>query len=146
VFHVPAAHTDGDSIVWFRGSDVISAGDVYSTASYPTPLLEMGGSIQGIVDSLNRLVELAIPEYRAEGGTFVVPGHGRLSDFGDLVHYRDLITIIRDRVQHMIDEGMSLRQVRAARPGLEYDPRYAKEPGSADRFITAVYESLVQGR
>ena len=142
LIHVAAAKTDGDTIVWFRGSDVISAGDIYSTTSYPTPLLEMGGSIQGVVDGLNLLVDLALPEYRAEGGTMIVPGHGRLSDFGDLIHYRDLVTIVRDRVQHMIDEGMSLDQVKAARLSLDYDPRYGKEPGSAETFVESIYQSL----
>lgn len=144
LIHLPAAHTSGDSIVWFRRSDVISAGDLFSTVGYPTPALEMGGSIEGVIEGLNRLVDLAIPEYRAEGGTLIVPGHGRLSDFGDLIHYRDLVTIVRDRVQHLIDEGKTLEEVKAARPSFEYDPRYGKEPGSAERFIEAVYESLTR--
>jgi cyclase len=141
--HVRAARTDGDTIVWFRNSDVVAAGGIFSMTNYPTPRLEMGGSINGVIEGLNVLVDLALPEYRAEGGTIIVPAYGRLADFGDIIHYRDLVTIIRDRVQHMIDQGMSLRQIKSARPSLEYDPRYAKEPGSSDRFIEAVYESLM---
>lgn len=142
--HVPAAYTDGDSFVWFRHSDVISAGDIYMTTGYPIPDLERGGSIQGIIDGLNELVELAQPEYRDEGGTMIVPGHGRLSDFGDLLNYRDAITIVRDRIQHMIDAGMTLRQIEAARPSLDYDPRYGTEKRSSVRFIEAVYRSLTR--
>ena len=146
LIHVPGAHTDGDSIVWFRGSDVISAGDIYVTTGYPIPDLERGGSIQGVIEGLNLLLDLAIPEYRAEGGTLVVPGHGRLSDFGDLAHYRDVITIIRDRVEDMIDQGWTLEEVKASRPSMEYDPRYGRAPGATDRFIEAVYRSLTPDR
>jgi glyoxylase-like metal-dependent hydrolase (beta-lactamase superfamily II) len=140
--HQPAAHTDGDSLVWFRGSDVISAGDIYLTTGYPVPELDKGGSIQGVIEGLNRILDLAIPESRAEGGTLIIPGHGRVSDFGDIAHYRDLVTIIRDRIQDMIKKGMTLQQVKAARPTLDYDARYGREPGSTDRFVEAVYRSL----
>jgi glyoxylase-like metal-dependent hydrolase (beta-lactamase superfamily II) len=140
--HVAAASTDGDSFVWFRGSDVIAAGDIYRTDAYPLPDLKMGGNIQGVIEGLNQLLDTAIPEYRQEGGTLIVPGHGRLSDFADVAWYRDMVTIIRDRIQHMIEKGMSLEQVQAAKPTLDYDGRYGKEPGSADKFIDAIYRSL----
>ena len=140
--HVATASTDGDSFVWFRGSDVIAAGDIYRTDAYPMPDLKMGGNIQGVIEGLNQLLDMAIPEYRQEGGTLIVPGHGRISDFADVAWYRDMVTIIRDRVQHMIKKGMSLEQVQAAKPTLDYDGRYGKEPGSADRFIDAIYRSL----
>lgn len=140
--HVLSASTDGDSFVWFRGSDVIAAGDIYRTDAYPIPDLKMGGNIQGVIEGLNQLLDMAIPEYRQEGGTLIVPGHGRLSDFADVAWYRDMVTIIRDRVQHMIEKGMSLEQVQAAKPTLDYDGRYGKEPGSGDKFIDAVYRSL----
>jgi glyoxylase-like metal-dependent hydrolase (beta-lactamase superfamily II) len=140
--HVPSASTDGDSIVWFRGSDVIAAGDIYRTDAYPTPDIKMGGNIQGVIEGLNQLLDMAIPEYRQEGGTLIVPGHGRLSDFADVAWYRDMVTIIRDRVQHLIEKGMSLEQVQAAKPTRDYDGRYGKQPGSADKFIDAVYRSL----
>ncbi len=140
--HVPSASTDGDSFVWFRTSDVIAAGDIYRTDAYPIPDLKMGGNIQGVIEGLNQLLDMAIPEYRQEGGTLIVPGHGRLSDFADVAWYRDMVTIIRDRVQHLIDKGMPLEQVQAAKPTLDYDGRYGKEPGSADKFVDAVYRSL----
>ena len=142
--HQPSAHTDGDSMVWFRSSDVISTGDIYMTTGYPIPELDRGGSIQGVIEGLNKLLDLAIPEARAEGGTLIIPGHGRISDFGDIAHYRDVMTIIRDRVQDMIKKGMTLDQVKAARPTFEYDGRYGREAGSTDRFVEAVYRSLTK--
>jgi cyclase len=140
--HVPSASTDGDSFVWFRSSDVIAAGDIYRTDAYPIPDLKMGGNIEGVIEGLNQLLDMAIPEYRQEGGTLIIPGHGRLSDFADVAWYRDMVTIVRDRVQHMIDKGMSLEQVQAAKPTLDYDARYGKEAGSGDKFIDAIYRSL----
>lgn len=140
--HVAAASTDGDSLVWFRTSDVISAGDIYRTDGYPTPDLKWGGNIQGVIEGLNQLLDLAIPEYRQEGGTLIVPGHGRLSDSGDVAGYRDMVTIIRNRVEHLIEQGKTLEQVKAAKPSMDYDPRYGKEAGATDRFIEAIYRSL----
>ena len=142
LIHIPKANTDGDSLVWFRTSDVIAAGDIYRTDAYPTPNLEMGGNIQGVIEGLNTLVDMAIPEYRAEGGTLIVPGHGRISDQGDVANYRDLITIIRDRVDSMIKKGMTLEQIQAARPNRDYDGRYAAAPGAANQFIASIYRSL----
>jgi glyoxylase-like metal-dependent hydrolase (beta-lactamase superfamily II) len=142
LIHVPSATTDGDSLVWFRGSDVISAGDVYRTDAYPIFDPEQGGSIEGVVRALNVLLDMAHPEYRAEGGTLIVPGHGRISDHGDIASYRDMVTIVRDRVRSMINEGMALDEIKAADPNPDYDPRYARAPGSADRFLEAIYRSL----
>lgn len=142
--HISRATTDGDSFVWFRGSDVISTGDFYRTDGYPVPHLERGGSIDGVIEGLNTLIDLALVEYRAEGGTLFVPGHGRISDRGDVAGYRDMVTIIRDRVQSMIDDGMTLEQIKAADPHRDYDGRYAKEPGAADRFTEVVYRSLTR--
>jgi cyclase len=138
LLHQPAAHTDGDSLVFFRGSDVISTGDIFVTTSYPIIDLDRGGSIQGIIDSLNRIIDLTVPEAMQEGGTLVIPGHGRICDEADVVEYRDMVTIIRDRVADMLKRGMTLEQVKAARPTEDYDTRY----GSSDNFIEAVYRSL----
>ena len=141
--HQPSAHTDGDSIVFFRRSDVISTGDIFTTASYPVIDVAAGGSIQGIIDGLNRLVDMIIPVYGQEGGTLVIPGHGRLSDFGDVLNCREMTTIIRDRVQDMIKKGMTLEQVKAARPTRDYDPLYGSVPGwTTDMFVEAVYKTL----
>jgi glyoxylase-like metal-dependent hydrolase (beta-lactamase superfamily II) len=141
--HQPSAHTDGDSIVFFRRSDVISTGDIFTTASYPVIDVAAGGSIQGIIDGLNRLVDMIIPVYGQEGGTLVIPGHGRLSDFGDVLNCREMTIIIRDRVQDMIKKGMTLEQVKAARPTRDYDPLYGSVPGwTTDMFVEAVYKTL----
>lgn len=144
ILHRPVAHTDGDSIVRFRGSDVIATGDLFATETYPVIDLAGGGGVQGIVDSLNRILDLAFPEFRTEGGTMIVPGHGRIADSADVAYYRDMVTIIRDRVQDMIGKGMTLDQVKAARPTADYDPRYGATTGrwTTDMFVEAVYRSL----
>jgi glyoxylase-like metal-dependent hydrolase (beta-lactamase superfamily II) len=143
IVHFPTAHTDGDAIVFFRRSDVIAAGDVYSTISYPIIDAQRGGSINGVLDGLNQLLELVIAGEKTEGGTMIVPGHGRISDEADLVEYRDMVTIIRDRVQDMIKRGQTLAQVQAARPTMEYDGLYGAAPGwSTAQFVEAVYRGL----
>jgi len=142
LIHQKTAHSDGDTIVHFRGSDVISAGDTLSTVSYPTFEIAKGGSINGIIASLNNLLDLAIAEYQTEGGTLIIPGHGRVCDSADLATYRDMVTIIRDRVQDAIKRGLTLDQVKAARLTKDYDPRYDVPNWTKDQFIEAVYRSL----
>lgn len=142
--HQPAAHTDGDSLVWFRGSDVIATGDVFSMDAYPRIRLADGGTIDGVVEALNAILDLAYAEFRLEGGTLIVPGHGRLSDSSDVAYYRDMVTTIRDRVRWLIEKNATLDQVKASRPTLDYDPRFGSTTGSwtTDMFVTAVYRSL----
>ena len=142
LFHLPAASTDGDTMVWFRYSDVIATGDVYSTLSYPVIDIENGGTIQGIVDGLNRILDVAYAEFRSQGGTMIIPGHGRLSDVADVANYRNMMSIIRDRIQDMIQKGMTLEEVLAANPTMDYDGRYGSNTRTRDMFLTAVYESL----
>ena len=143
VVHLPSAHTDGDSVVFFRRSDVIVAGDVYSTISYPMIDLQRGGSITGVLDGLNQLLDLVVSGEKTEGGTMIVPGHGRISDEADLVEYRDMTTIIRDRIQDMVNRGMTLAQVQAAKPTMEYDGLYGTAPGwSTAQFVEAVFRGL----
>jgi glyoxylase-like metal-dependent hydrolase (beta-lactamase superfamily II) len=144
LIHQPAAHTDGDSIVFFRRSDVVSTGDIFTPGNYPIIDLQRGGSIQGVIAGLNRLIEMTIPAEKQEGGTYVIPGHGRLCDQADVVEYRDMATIIRDRVQDMIKKGMTLEQVKAAKPTRDYDPQYGAISGfwTTDMFVEAVYKSL----
>jgi glyoxylase-like metal-dependent hydrolase (beta-lactamase superfamily II) len=145
--HMPKAHSDGDSIVYFRGTDVIALGDLMATEGYPVFDVESGGSINGIIDGLNAVLDLAITEFRLEGGTMMVPGHGRIVDSGDVAYYRDMLTIIRDRVQDMVTKEMTLDEVKAARPAADYDTEYGKAPGwTSDMFIEAVYKSLGGGR
>lgn len=144
IYHIPEAHTDGDSVVFFRRSDVISAGDLFTPGRYPFIDLDRGGNVQGLIQGLNRILELTVPARMQEGGTFVIPGHGRLCEEADVVEYRDMITIIRDRVQDLIGKGMTLEQVKAAKPTFDYDTEYGadKNPAAADRFVEAIYKSL----
>jgi len=139
VYHMPSAHTDGDSIVLFRKSDVLSVGDIFTPDRYPVIDLANGGSVQGLIDALNRILEMAVAGKYQEGGTFVIPGHGRLCDEADVVEFRDMVTIIRDRVQDMIKKGMTLDQVKAGKPSRDYDAQYS---GSPDVFVESVYRSL----
>jgi glyoxylase-like metal-dependent hydrolase (beta-lactamase superfamily II) len=143
-YHMGKAHTDGDSIVFFRVSDVVSAGDIFTTVGYPVIESENGGTVDGFIDALNDLIEILVPKYGEEGGTYVIPGHGHLSDRADVVNYRDMVTIIRGRIQEMVKSGMTLAQVKAARPTLDYDGIYGAESGS--RFIEAVYRDLTKRR
>jgi cyclase len=144
LMNAPAAHTDGDSWVWFRGTDVIATGDIFNLDSYPVIDLKRGGSINGVINALNALLDYSFAEVRSEGGTMIVPGHGRLGDMSDVGYYRDLLTIIRDRVQDMVKKGMTLAQVKAAKASADYDPRYGSNAGpwTTDMFIEAVYNSL----
>jgi len=144
IVHVPDGHTDGDSIVYFRGSDVIAAGDLFVMTTYPVIDVERGGTINGIIDGLNKMLDIVIPEFRMEGGTMVVPGHGRMSDGADLAYYRDMVTIIRDRIQTMIKQGKTLEQVKAAKVTGDYDPRWGATSGAwtTEKFIDAAYKTL----
>ena len=140
----PKAHTDGDSFVIFRRSDVVAAGDIFVTTTFPYIDLERGGSIQGELDALNNLIDIAIPKHEEEGGTYIIPGHGRICDEFDVVDFRDMVTIIRDRIQNAIKKGMTLDQVKAAKLTLDYDGRWGAKTGfgTADSFVESVYKSL----
>lgn len=144
MFHEPNAVTDGDSIVFFRRSDVIAAGDVFQTTTYPFIDLEAGGSIDGIVAGVNHILEIAIPEEKQEGGTIVIPGHGRISDEADVLEYRDMLTIVRDRIRDAIEKGMTLDQALAAGLTRDYDGRYGTNTGpwTTAMFVEAAYLSL----
>jgi cyclase len=143
IFHQPA-NTDGNSFVLFRRSDVVSAGDIFDPAEYPIIDLKRGGSIQGVLEGLNRLKQMVIAADHQEGGTMIIPGHGRLSDAQDLAVYQQMVTIVRDRLQDMIKRGMTLEQVKAARPTRDYDPIYGSTTGNwtTDMFVEAAYKSL----
>jgi glyoxylase-like metal-dependent hydrolase (beta-lactamase superfamily II) len=144
LYHAPAANTDGDSLVYFRHSEVISAGNVFSTVSYPMIDVEKGGTIQGVIDGLNHVLDLAVAEYRSQGGTWVIPSHGRVSDTADVASYRNMVTIIRDRVRDSKKKGMTLDQVKAARPTMDFDGRFGSKTGAwtTDMFVEAVYRTL----
>ena len=143
VTHPESAHTDGDSMVYFRGSDVVAAGDLLDMTKYPVIDLERGGSIQGVVDALNWVLDVAVVEHMMEGGTLVVPGHGRMTDAADVAYYRDMVTIMRDRVREMTSRGMTLQQIKALRLTRDYDGRFGKNSSwTPDMFVEAIYRSL----
>src|SRR5262245_34202929 len=142
LLHVPAAHTDGDTIVFVRRSDVISAGDVFTPDRYPMIDLARGGTIEGLLAGVNYILELAVPDVNEEGGTMIVPGHGRLCDESDVSDYRDMVTIVRDRVADMVKKRMTLEQVKAAKPTRDYDGGYARPGNTGDTFVEAIYRSL----
>lgn len=148
IIHQPKAHTDGDVIVFFRRSDVIAAGDFFRTTGWPRIDLAGGGSYRGTIDALNNLVDLMIPVYGQDGGTLVIPGHGRLSGIGDVLDFREMTIVIGDRIDRMIDDGMSLEQVIAARPAMDYEPVYGSpdDPEVTNQFVESAYISLMQER
>jgi glyoxylase-like metal-dependent hydrolase (beta-lactamase superfamily II) len=142
LLQAPAAHTDGDVMVWFRRSDVVVAGDVLSTVTYPVIDLERGGSVQGLLDALNHILDIAVPEFNNQGGTLVIPGHGRICNESDVAEYRDMTTIIRDRIQLMIERGQTLDQVQAASPTKDYDGIYSTPAWTGSMFVEAIYKDL----
>ena len=147
ILRQPNAHSDADSIVFFRKSDVIVAGDVFDTTRFPVIDVQRGGSFQGTLAALTRIAEIAIPDVpiiTREESTLIIPGHGHLSDQLDVVHYRDMMTIIRDHVQDLIKKGQTLEQVKAASPARGYTRRYGSDSGSwtTSNFIEAVYQGL----
>jgi len=149
VLHQPAAHTDSDVFAFFRRSDVVVAGDVIDTRRFPVIDIERGGSIEGEIAALNRLSELAVasvPVVSREAGTIVIPGHGRLCDQFDVIEYRDMITIITDRIRGLVNAGRSLEQVKSAEPAKGYAGRYGDVGGdrTTDEFVEAVYRSLMK--
>jgi cyclase len=146
MFHQPNAHTDGDILVFFRRSDVVVTGDLFTTVMYPFIDRANGGSVTGYIQALNAIIRLTVPSNVNEGGTMVIPGHGRLSDEQGVIEYRNMLTIIRDRIATMIERGMSLEQVQEARPTLDWDPRYGSDTGfwTTTQFVATIYEELAE--
>ena len=147
VIHMPAAHSDGDSIVFFRRADVIVSGDIIDTARFPRIDVAKGGSIQGEIAALNGLLEMMIPPFPLrwrDERTYLIPGHGFVADYGDVVEYRNVVTIVRDRIADMIGKGMTLEQVKAADPTKGFRRRYGSESGqwTTDIFVEAVFNGL----
>ena len=144
LLHQPNAHSDGDLLVYFRKSDVLVTGDVYVNTTFPIFNVQQGGSYQGVIDALNRILEITVPKDKQEGGTFVIPGHGRLADEADVVEYRDMATIIRDRLRDAISKKLTIEQVKAAKLLRDYEGRYGAAQGfwTTDGFLDAAYRSL----
>ena len=149
ILHQPAAHTDGDAMVFFRRSDVVVAGDILDTTRFPVIDVALGGSIQGEIDALNKLIDLTIaptPFIYKDVGTYVIPGHGRVSEQMEVVDYRDMVVLVRDVVADLIKQGKTLDQIKAARPALPYETRYGSQTGpwTTNAFVEAIYKSLIQ--
>ena len=145
IMHQPAAHSDADSFVFFRKSDVIAAGDIIDTTRFPIIDIARGGSVQGEIDALNRLIAMAIPPgpFIYEGiGTYVIPGHGRPCEQLDVVDYRDMVVEVRDNIADMIKDGKTLDQIKAAHPALAYETEYGNQEGATSQFVESVYRSL----
>jgi cyclase len=146
VYHLPAAHTDGDSLVFFRSADVISTGNLFTPDRYPHIDRANGGTVQGLLSALNTILAMTVPEAFAEGGTKVIPGHGRLSEEIDVAEYRDMVYLVTERVRELIRQGRTLAQIQAARPTLDYDLEYPSPAVTPATFVAAVYSSLVDER
>jgi cyclase len=144
MFHQPKAHTDGDIIVHFRHADVLSTGDVFTTVMYPFIDDANGGTIDGYIKALNNILAITVPSNVNEGGTMVIPGHGRLSDEQDVIEYRDMVTIVRDRIKEYVKRGMTLDQVKAKKPTLDFDARYGADTGfwTTSMFIDVIYKQM----
>jgi glyoxylase-like metal-dependent hydrolase (beta-lactamase superfamily II) len=144
MLYQPNAHSDNDVLVYFRKSDVLVTGDVYINTTFPVIDLAHGGSLQGLVAALGRIIEITVPQDKQEGGTYVIPGRGRIADEADVVEYFDMMAILRDRVQDAVKKGMSLAQVKAAGLARDYEGRYGAAQGASttDALIEAAYRSL----
>jgi glyoxylase-like metal-dependent hydrolase (beta-lactamase superfamily II) len=150
VIHEPAAHSNGDVVVLFRGSDVLVAGNLIDMNRFPVIDLEHGGSIQGEIDALNKLLDVAVsisPLVSREGGTVVVPARGYVGAQAEVLNYRDMLTIIRDRIQDLLRQGKTLAQIQAAHPTAGFTTRFGATEGAwtTERFVEAVYLSLTAG-
>jgi cyclase len=147
VIHMPASLTDGNTVVFFRRGDVIATGDIIDTTRWPVIDIKRGGTVQGEIDALNRLMDLSIlnvPLQWRPDRTFLVPGHGFVYDKLDLLEYRDAVTVVRDRVQDLLDEGKTLAQVKAANPTLGYRSQYGSDSGpwTTEMFVETIYNEL----
>jgi glyoxylase-like metal-dependent hydrolase (beta-lactamase superfamily II) len=136
VFHVAPAHTDGDSIVHFRGANVIHMGDVYFSNGFPFVDLSSGGSIEGVIAAVDLVLATA------DSKTKIIPGHGTISSRADLAEYRSMLVAIRDRVREGLARGQRLDELLAARPTREFDETWGKGFIDPDRFVRSVYRSL----
>lgn len=143
IIHEPNAHSNGDSIVLFRKSDTIAVGDLFIPGRYPVIDVERGGSVQGLLRALNHVLDLAVPRHLQDGGTRIIPGRGRLCNEADVVEYRNMVAVVRDRVRDLMGKGMELQEIQAARPTRDYDTEFE---GSGEAFVESIYASLSQAQ
>jgi glyoxylase-like metal-dependent hydrolase (beta-lactamase superfamily II) len=143
ILHQPNAHSDGDTLVYFRSSDVLVSGDLFSTTNFPLIDAKLGGTYQGMLDALNRMVDIAVPEVLQEGGTMIIPGRGRICDQADLVEYRDMVTEFGQRMQNLVGkQHMTLEQVKARRPLLGWEKRYSAPEMTTDALVEELYREF----
>jgi len=142
IFHAPHAHTDGDSIVLFRKSDTLAVGELFVPDEYPVIDVARGGSVKGLIAALDKILDLAVPARLQDGGTRIIPGRGRLCNEADVVDYRDMVVIVRDRVQALIAQGKTLQQIQTTKPAFDYETNY----GPGDTFVRSVYDSLMAAK
>jgi glyoxylase-like metal-dependent hydrolase (beta-lactamase superfamily II) len=143
LYHPESANTDTQAMVMFRRSDVVATGPLFRLDAYPLIETDKGGTIEGEIAALNLLLDLTVPSKSfQQGGTYVIPAYGRIADEHEVVMYRDMLTIIRDRIKAMVDRKMTLDQVKAARPTLDYDGRYDTAASPAATLIEAIYREM----
>jgi glyoxylase-like metal-dependent hydrolase (beta-lactamase superfamily II) len=142
LYHQPAAHTDGDSIVFFRKSDVLVAGDIYTPGRYPVIDTTRGGTVDGLVKALGTLLSIAVPEAFEDGGTKIIPGSGRVGEETDVAEFRDMVVIIKDRIKDAVARKQTLEQVKASRPSQDFDREYNASQADADRLVESIFKSL----
>lgn len=138
--HYPHAHTDGDSVVWFRESNVLHTGDIYFQLGYPFIDIARGGSVQGVIDAADELLA------QADDQTVIIPGHGELSDKAGLSEYRDMIVTLRDRVAREIKTGKTLEKIQAMNLAKDYDARWSWQFINSERFIETLFNDLSSSR
>lgn len=138
-FHVPPAHTDGDSAVHFRNDNVLHSGDLFFNGFYPFIDVGSGGNVQGMIDAADRLLGLI------DEDTKIIPGHGPLATRADLVEFRDMLQGIRDAVAPLVAQGMSLEEVQAENPLAPWDEAWGQGFINSERFLGIVYDSITSG-
>ena len=132
IFPVPASHTDGDSVIHFRGSDVMVVGDVFRTVAFPVIDRNNGGSLPGTIETLGIIAGRAGPD------TLILPGHGVVSTREDVTEFRDMVIDVASQVSELVEQGMTYEQVAAAGTTAAYEAKW----GDPERFLTAVYAEL----
>lgn len=139
-FHVPPAHTDGDSIVHFEKANVVHMGDVFFNGTYPFVDVGSGGDVEGVIEAVQDVLRHIDEE------TKIIPGHGPLASKADLAAYGDMLSTIRDRVEALIEEGKSLEEIQEAAPTASFDEAWASDFTGPESITRYVYESLMLDR
>ena len=134
--HIPPAHTDGDTLVMFPNANVMHTGDIWFNGVYPFIDVDAGGSIDGMIAAVDRILGMV------KDDTKIIPGHGPLGTSTELRKYREMLVKVRDNVQKLIDEGKSREEAIAANPTAEFDADWGKGGMSPEVFTRVVYDSL----